>query len=352
MIQHKTRIRIARLFLRVAGRIIEALLTRTTVTGLENIPKKSDVPLIFAGNHSSTYDGMLLLIHLPADVGLVGPGDFKLLFPANHIVDFLGVILIHRGTADRDSLKKMTALLKAGENLIIFPDGGTWEKRLDDVKPGVAYLSMTTGAKIVPISIGGAYQVWDRIFRLKRPRITLHIEPPLGPIVSEDRKKRQDDLRAASLNLMQIIYYHLPEADQRRFDMHARQKFSGTVEVLPESPELDLNRDCSVLAELISKPNLFSPLHRNLKLPLQPFLETNRFHEASAFLAAVSALHHSFTGDLKDYLDYRLGAQKAEQALEELQFLQNLSQQALEQNLSLRFAPEVTLLDEPLPPNT
>jgi 1-acyl-sn-glycerol-3-phosphate acyltransferase len=352
MIQHKTRIKIARLFLRFVGRIVEVLLTRTTVTGLENIPKKSDVPLIFAGNHSSTYDGMLLLIHLPADVGLVGPGDFRLLFPANYIVDFLGVILIHRGTADRDSLKKMTSLLKDGENLIIFPDGGTWEKRLDDVKPGVAYLSMTTGAKIVPISLGGTYQVWGRIFRLKRPRITLHIEPPIGPIASEDRKKRQDDLREASLNLMQSIYDHLPEADQRRFDLHARQRFSGAVEVLPESSDIDLSMDCSVLAELVSKPKLFSPLHRNLKLPLKPLLQSDRFHHANEFLAAVTALHHTFAGDLSDYLDYRLGSKKAAQALQELQFLQMVSQQASEQNLSLRFAPEVTLMDEPLPPNT
>ena len=351
MIQNKRRIKLARLFLRFFGRLLEMLLTRTTVTGLENIPRNEEAPLIFAGNHSSTYDGMLLLIHLPADVGLVGPGDFPLLFPANRIVDFLGVILIHRGTADRDSLKKMTSLLKDGENLIIFPDGGTWEKRLDDVKPGVAYLSMTTGARIVPISIGGAYQIWSRIFRLKRPRITLHIEPPIGPVVSEERKKRQEDLREASLNLMQIIYDHLPEAHQRRFDMHTRQKFSGSVEVLPESPELDLSTDCYVIAELVSKPNLFSPLHRNLKLPLQPFLQTNRFHDANAFQAAVTALQHTFEGDLSDYLDYRLGAKKAARAMEELEYLHTISLQAMEQNLSLRFAPDVTLMDEPLPPN-
>jgi hypothetical protein len=106
------------------------------------------------------------------------------------------------------------------------------------------------------------------------------------------------------------------------------------------------------LAELVSKPNLFSPLHRNLKLPLQPFLETNRFHDANAFLAAVTALQHIFEGDLSDYLDYRMGGQKAARALEELEYLHAVSQQALEQNLSLRFAPDVTLMDEALPPNT
>ena len=352
MIQNKQRIRMARLMLRILGRPLEMLFTRTTVTGLENIPRNPEAPMIYAANHSSTYDGILLLLHLPGDVALVGPGDFKLLFPANFIVNFLGVILIHRGTADRDSVKKMTALLKAGENLIIYPDGGTWEKRLDDVKPGVAYLSMTTGAQIIPISIGGAYQVWSRIFRLRRPRITVHIEPPMPPVVSEDRKKRQEDLQNASLTLMQTIYDHLPAADQQRFDLHARQKFSGTVEVLPESSDIDLSKDCSVMAELISKPNLFSPLHRNLKLPLDPFLDTNRFYDPNTFQTAVTALYNTFEEDLRDYLSYRLGDQKAGKAFEELDYLHAVSEQAAEQNLSLRFVPDVTVMDEPLPPNT
>ena len=119
-------------------------------------------------------------------------------------------------------------------------------------------------------------------------------------------------------------------------------------DVLENKPVLDF----SVLAELISKPNLFSPLHRNLKLPLSPFLKHELFHAAFEFEAASDVLLNAFTNDLKDYLDYRLGMRKAQQALVELQELKFISQQAGELDLVMRFIPQTRVLDEPLPPNS
>lgn len=164
--------------LRALALLIEALFTRTRITGLENIPHDSETPLIFAANHASTYDVVLLMLHIPVPIHPVGPADFKLLFPANLLVKWAGVILIHRGLADKDSIKRMSEVLKAGGHLALFPEGGTWEKRLDDVKPGVAYLSQSTGARIVPVAIGGSYGVWARLLRLARPEVTLHFAPP------------------------------------------------------------------------------------------------------------------------------------------------------------------------------
>ncbi|NJL94356.1 MAG: 1-acyl-sn-glycerol-3-phosphate acyltransferase [Anaerolineae bacterium] len=224
--QHRLRQR-----LRPLGRLLQALLTRTTVTGLEHVPQSGAA--IYAANHASTYDPIVLMMNLPPEVYAVGPGDFRLLFPANLVVEKLGVIRIQRGEADRDSLKAMLEVLKAGHQLALFPEGGTWEKRLDDVKPGAAYLSLMTGAVIVPIAIGGSYQVWRELLRLRRPRITLHILPPLGPITSTDRKRRAEDLRAASLDLMQRIYDHLPPEEQARYDRHARAQFSAYLEADP-----------------------------------------------------------------------------------------------------------------------
>jgi hypothetical protein len=112
---------------------------------------------------------------------------------------------------------------------------------------------------------------------------------------------------------------------------------------------IEAKTDFAVLAELISKPNLFSPLHRNLALPLHPFLEQGRFCPASEFIVAAEALLAIFQGSLADYLDYRLGTQKAQQALVELEDLLSISQRAAEGGLALRFTPQIIVHDEPLP---
>src|SRR5688572_15751330 len=96
--------------LKPVGFLFEFLLTRTKVTGLENIPTEGG-PFIFAGNHASTYDPLLLMLHIPLPIRAVGPGDFKLLWPGNWLVEYMGVIRIQRGSADRESLKQMTAAL-------------------------------------------------------------------------------------------------------------------------------------------------------------------------------------------------------------------------------------------------
>ena len=91
------------------ARLVEAKLTQTVITGQENIPTQG--PAIFAGNHASTYDAVLLIAHLPEATELVGPGDFKLLFPAEYLIELAGIVRIKRASLDRDSLRLMSSAL-------------------------------------------------------------------------------------------------------------------------------------------------------------------------------------------------------------------------------------------------
>jgi 1-acyl-sn-glycerol-3-phosphate acyltransferase len=336
------------------ARWVEHTLTRTRITGLENIPKER--PLIFAANHASTYDAVLFMAHLPEDTELVGPGDFRLLFPANILVPLAGIVLIKRSTLDRESLRLMGSALEAGMNLALFPEGGTWEKRLDDVKQGVAYLSHLHNAPIVPISFGGTYHVWARIVRLQRPHITIHIGKPLPPVHIEDRKQRAETLQRTSLELMQAIYAHLPPADQHRYDIAARQQFHALLTAVPGGRPAGVSQgeqiDFVVLAELVSKPNLISPLWRNARLPLTPLLKHSTFYAAADFVVTAERLQSAFEGDFKGYLNYRLGDVKAATALQELAALRRIALAAHQQRQRLRFTPIVELADVPLPPNT
>lgn len=334
-----------RRLLRGFGRLIASLVTRTRVTGHENIPNEG--PVLFAGNHMSTYDAAMMLMYLPKESQILGPGDFKLLWPANVVVENIGVIMVKRGTVDRGSMRAMESVLKSGGMLGLFPEGGTWEKGIEDVKSGAAYLSMSTKSPVVPIAIGGTYQVWNKILRLQRPEITFHFCEPLPAMqLSGDRKKRQQELQAYSIDLMKRIYKHLPPADQQMYDEVPRQLFRSEIAFMPATTQFETLPALPGLTELISKPNLFSPLHRNAKLPLDPFTSRlNRFTPAHDVVTAIRALQDAFANDFKGYLEYRLGEEKAQQVYTDLQVLLPLLEEATRAGLSIKFTPSMTLTE-------
>jgi 1-acyl-sn-glycerol-3-phosphate acyltransferase len=303
------RTRVLRRIFRWAGWLVVRLMTRTTISGREYM--QTEGPAIFAPNHTSTFDALLLITLLPPDSIFIGPGDFKLLWPANLVIKYAGLILMKRGSVDREGLKRMTDALKAGGRLALFPEGGTWEKSINDVKSGANYLSLTTGARIVPMGFSGTYQIWVRMLKLQFPRVTVKIGPPLPPTVSTDRRRRQEELQAAAVDLMMTIYALMSPETRAFYDRQARLTFSGALRFQPDGitpPDVPL----AALAELVSKPNLFSPLHRNARLPVRPFVRHGHYFPAPRVKRAVDALQGAFAeGDFAGYLEYRLGENKA-----------------------------------------
>ena len=332
--------------LRIFGNIFEKLLTRTVVTGLENIPKQG--PVLFGPNHFSTYDALILLIHLPKTSQLVGPGDFKLLWPANLVVENLGLILTDRGSVDRHSLKQMEDVLKNNGMLGLFPEGGTWEKGIHDVKSGAAYLSMVTGATIVPMSLGGTYWAWDNILHLKRPRITIHFGEPIPPIqTSGNRKTRQQELQQASEDLIDRVYANLPPEDQKLYDDVPRKRYRAELEFMPDTFKPENIPALSGLTELISKPNLFYPLHRNAKLPCRPFVQRKgQFTPAREFQVAVLALQEAFNTTFKGYLEYRLGDEKAVIIRRDFEEFLPLIEQAIKADVAIKYKPVEWMVED------
>jgi len=305
------RTRTVRRVLRAAGWLLLRLLARPTITG--RVQVLAPGPVIYAANHASTFDALLLFVLLPRDTVFVGPGDFPLLWPGNWVVRHAGLILMKRGAVDREGLRQMLAHLQGGGRLGIFPEGGTWEKPIDHVKSGAAYLSQAAGARIVPMAFGGTYQVWRRMFLLRFPRVTVTIGPSLPPVpASGDRQQRQADLEAASVGLMRQIYMMLPPTTQAHYDRQARLEFRGEMLFRPNSLALPAGISLDALAELVAKPNLFSPLHRNARLPVRPFVRQGCFVRPRAMKRAADALAGAFDGgDFSGYLEYRLGEAKA-----------------------------------------
>jgi 1-acyl-sn-glycerol-3-phosphate acyltransferase len=99
----------------------------------------------------------------------------------------LGGFPVHRGTADREALKKCIAVLEGGEPLVLFPEGTRRSGPVvEDVFDGAAYVALRTGAPIVPVGIGGSERAMPKGAKFIHPApVRIVIGEPLHPPVTD-----------------------------------------------------------------------------------------------------------------------------------------------------------------------
>ena len=163
------------------------------VMGKENIP--ADGPFILAPNHQSFLDGPLAMAGM--DWGKISDyyfyateehvqGSLRRWFAARH-----NIILMERRNL-KNSILKMAKVLRAGKNLVIFPEGRrTNTGKLGTFKKTFAILSKELNIPIVPVCIRGAY---DALPREKTLPGTAHIEIEYLPAIMPEESMTYDEL--------------------------------------------------------------------------------------------------------------------------------------------------------------
>ena len=72
-------------------------------------------------------------------------------------VSMLGAFPVHRGTADRESLRTCLEVIENGEPLVMFPEGTRRSgDAVEDLFDGPAYVAARAGVPLVPVGIGGS----------------------------------------------------------------------------------------------------------------------------------------------------------------------------------------------------
>lgn len=111
-------------------------------------------PVIFAGNHIAWLDGPLLIA--------LSPRPAHALVKAEAFAGFNGVALriaaqikTRRGVTHVGSLRTAIKALRAGQCVMIWPEGTRGDGELRSVQPGVGYLALVTGAPVVPVAVFG-----------------------------------------------------------------------------------------------------------------------------------------------------------------------------------------------------
>ena len=166
---------------------------RLSFKGTENIPQEG--PMIIAPNHQSYLDAALLSVGLPMKT----LRESYFYATEEHVQGALrqyfarhNNIIIMEWSNLRDSILKMSEVLKRGKNLIIFPEGSrTRTGRMTDFKKTFAILARELQVPIVPVCIRGAYEALPRSKRFISPsKIEVEFLKPVQP----DPAKSYDEI--------------------------------------------------------------------------------------------------------------------------------------------------------------
>jgi 1-acyl-sn-glycerol-3-phosphate acyltransferase len=205
-------VRLNRLVMRPAFRMIYRILGRVKVVGRENVPLGE--PYAVAMNHISIFDPPLLVCFWPEEAEIVGASDVFAKKGQGQILSMYGVIPVHRGDYDRALLEKILAVLKSGRPLVIAPEGGrSHELGMQRALPGVGYIIEHAQVSVVPAGIVGTTDdFWQRAKHGEKPQLEIRIGKPIRfpPITEKGAARRETRQRNADL-VMRHIAGLLPE---------------------------------------------------------------------------------------------------------------------------------------------
>ena len=157
---------------------------RLKIVGEKNVPKNG--PIIIAPNHQSFLDGGIVAAGLSCKT-LRNSYFFATEEHVKHpVVKYMAkrnnVILMERRNL-KNSILKLSEVLKKGKNVIIFPEGSrSYDGEMVPFKKTFAILSKELNVPVLPVCIRGAYDVLPRGSRwIKSKKIEVEYLKPVMP---------------------------------------------------------------------------------------------------------------------------------------------------------------------------
>ncbi len=221
-------------------RAVMRTLTRTylvglfTVVGVENIPRAG--ALLICPNHSGTLDPPIVPAFVPRDdtwnmakSEYFRTGLLRFIFRSYHAFPVV------RHTADRAALRRAFDLLRAGQALIIYPEGTRVESGLlASPEPGAGFIALKAGCPVLPVALTGTRKCLPKGARWpRRTRVTVMFGRPFLVL-----QKRTDGTRVshqeASDAIMLAIAELLPPEQRGAFgDLESlRKRLAGVTSPL------------------------------------------------------------------------------------------------------------------------
>ena len=187
--------RIARAWARALLRLLGV---DVCVSGLEHVPAG---PAVYAANHASVIDILVVFGHLPVDFRIVYKKSLSLLPLVGWAIWLGGHVPIDRSHPfrARRSLDAAARRIRGGTSVVVFPEGTrSPDGSVRRFKRGSFSLALQAGVPVVPVSLGGVKDVVPRGLPSVHPgrvRVALHPVVPVEGRAADEAEALAEEVR-------------------------------------------------------------------------------------------------------------------------------------------------------------
>lgn len=209
---------------RVVYRAIRGLLIgvarswlRAEVVGREHVPTTGGYVLA-PGGHRSILDTPLVSVMGGRILRYMGAETYFAIPGLGLFLRAMGGFPVERSETDRMALRLAEEVLRAGEPLVVFPEGTRQEgPMIQPLKEGAAFLACRADVPIVPVGLGGTERAMPKGARFIRPRkVAIVIGEPIHPPErSSSGRVKRSSVRNVSDELKDRLQMLFDEAQVR-----------------------------------------------------------------------------------------------------------------------------------------
>jgi len=199
-----------RVFGRWLCKTVITVCTKRTIEGLENFPRKG--PALVVINHLGDADGPLLVGSVPASLDALGKIELYDYPVLGKLMDWYGIIWLHRGRADKRAIRAALDGLAEGRFIVVAPEGRySLIGGLEEGQEGAAFLALKADVPIVPVVVTGTENehVYGHLKQWRRAPVTFRVGKAFRLSQQADHREM---MREGTRQIMKALANLLPES--------------------------------------------------------------------------------------------------------------------------------------------
>lgn len=170
-------------FHRLSGRWARGILRASGVRVALRDEARPSGPVVFACNHQSALDILVLAGFVPYPFGFVAKEELRSTPLIGPVLENSACVFVDRRDprASVRSIQQAGREIRGGASVLVFPEGvRTYSGGLAPFQRGAFVLAVEAGVPVVPVALHGSYRVLDERRMAMRPgTVGLHLMPPI-----------------------------------------------------------------------------------------------------------------------------------------------------------------------------